>query len=216
MPYDARVEKLQRILVKKFGEKIDVDGLWGNNTQQALLRNVEPIIDPLESDIYGIGEEDNVLGPFPKIDIEWKTQFDDAYKADLLRPGGRTIQHSGCYVACMAMCLDTTVPAIVAELNERNGFYKETSMIDWNVIKEMGGKRCLQNVGFDRGLEYLQSGNPIILHFPRGHFVVAIGLADESHFRVLDPGSGMGNGNTMDNQKTIIHFDEVDRVDVLV
>ena len=209
MPFDPKVKKIQEYCIER-GHAIDADGFWGPNSATAVLA----VLD----EEYGLGDSDekNVLGPFPKIDLEWRTQFDEVYRQDLLRPGGDTIQKSGCYVACMAMCLDTTVPDIVAELNERNGFWKDTSLIDWNVIKHMKGKRCLQDIGFDRGLEYLQSGNPIILHYPRGHFTVCIGLADESHFRVLDPGSGMGNGNTMDNQKTIVSFAEVDRIDALV
>ncbi len=217
MPYSKQMEQIQRMLNLNFGQSVDEDGFIGPSTEGAILdvlmqnRPITKIGPPAEA----VGPPDTDLSEDSPISLEWRSQFDDAYKADLLRPGGDTIQRSGCYATCMAMILDRSVPDIVSELNTRNAFYKETSLIDWTVLTEIGGRACLQNVGFDIGLEYLEKGTPIILHFPRGHFVVAIGLEDESHFRVLDPGSGMGNGNEMDNEKTIIPFDEVDRIDVL-
>ena len=211
MPYSDGTRRIQQLLNAQYGTNLDQDGYWGPATEKVILAILEG--DGVEKDDPPkIGVD--VL-EYPRIDLEWRTQFDSDYCNNRLIPGGDTIRASGCLASCCAMILGTTVPEFVEEMNDYDGF-DTRSRITWSAVQRAYGKQRYREIGLEKALEHLKEGTPVILHFPRGHFVVAIGLEDENHFRVLDPGSGMGNGNTMDNAKTIISFDSVDRHDVLL
>ena len=199
MPYSKTMQEIQTILVERYDQAIDIDGLVGPATEGAILA-VLMANAPINEDAAPAA--DGAVRYPVREDVPHISQGDSSISGIWLGHGTNadTCRKSGC-LSCALWIVLTAQDACKVDCaqfihnNVDDGCYNETSIINQAKVCERYGFVYQRDITDYAAKNYLKDGIPVILQIrkPHTHFLVGLGYDMMKGYAYHDPGTREGN-----------------------